>query len=339
MSMRYSGIKLKRVTKLTIFSTALTSVTILFLYMMMVVEFEVEITPLHLMLFLLVVPISYMGSALVIDKTLNPLRQMISKVNEIGNMNFSIPLIIDADDDELQEYVAAFNTMSLKLNRYIEGQNRFISDASHELATPITAINGHADLLLRRGKDNPELIDNGLAVIKTEILKMDRLVDSLLLLARSDSGRQIYEFELADLSKLIEESIAEVSLTTENFTFESNIPANIHVRCDEYAIRRVLRILLSNAIKYAGDNRLVQIQTTASHEMVEVVVADKGTGIDAVHLPRIFERFYRVDSSRSQKTGGSGLGLAIAKEIIEAHGGKIHAHSRLGEGTEFHFTL
>jgi len=332
-------LRIKRSTQLTIISTALIVAAVLPLYLILISETGADMDPGHFIFLIIAAVLSYIVSAIVIDMTLNPIRIMISKVNEIGNMDFSKPLVIDSSDDELREYVAAFNSMSQKLGRYIELQKQFISDASHELATPITVINGHADLLLRRGRAHPELVDGGLEIIKSEILRMDGLVESLLLLARSDSGKQNYTFEPVDITVLLMESLDEASLVAPDFIFESDIEPGIIVRCDEYAIRRVMRILLSNAVKYSGEGRLVMIRASVSHSLVSVLVKDSGIGIAPEHLPFVFDRFYRVDTSRSKKTGSSGLGLAIAKEIIDAHGGDIHAESMLDEGTGFTFVL
>ena len=258
---------MKRATQLTIFSTALIIATVILLYLMLISELNTDMNPEHLIVLVPAAVLAYLVSALVIDQTLNPIRLMISKVREVGNMDFSKPLVIDGSDDELREYVAAFNTMSQKLSSYIELQKQFISDASHELATPITVINGHADMLLRRGEEHPEMIGSGLAIIKSEILKMDGLVDSLLLLARSDSGKQTYAFEPADLSGLLVESIEEAVLMAPDFTFESDIEPGIIARCDEYAIRRVMRIILTNAVKYSDEGRLIKIKASATHGM------------------------------------------------------------------------
>jgi len=305
---------------------------------------------------------AYFISSMVVDNALNPIRVMISKVKEIGKMNFKEPLEVFLYEDELLEYALAFNTMSRNINSYIERQKQFISDATHELATPLTAINGHADLLLRRGKESPTLLDSSLTIIKDEVLRMNALVDSLLLLARNDSGKETYTFEKTDISMLIKNCIEEMQIIAPDFIFEvdeddrkatvslsegsvvglcpterrgfgGSAPiekkATMFAHCDEYSIRRVMRIILSNAVKYSGDNdnKIIRIKVTQSHGMLEITVKDYGIGIPQEHLSRIFERFYRVDPSRSKKTGSSGLGLAIAKEIITSHGGQIYAKS------------
>lgn len=293
----------------------------------------------HIFMFIAVAILVFTMSSIIIDNVLNPVRQMILKVNEVSEMKFKSPLVIDESDDELREYAISFNNMAEKLNRYIRMQNRFVSDASHELATPITVINGHADLLLRRGAENPEVLKNGLTIIKAEILRMSGLVDSLLLLAKSDNGQQKYNFETVDITMLVNESVEEIKIIAPDYDFKVQASDKISARCDEYAIRRVMRILLTNAVKYAEDGKKIKVSVVSNHGLLKVSVEDNGIGIQEEHLNKIFERFYRVDTSRNKKTGSSGLGLAIAKEIINAHGGEIKVASTFGDGTFIEFTL
>jgi len=347
-----SPLKIKRATQFTIFATGLMLVSMGALYIMLVADVQNHLMNMgiepemvgfvgarHLILLVLVVITAITVSAVIIDSVLNPLRLMISKIQEVGQMNFASPLKIDANDDELREYVFAFNNMTAKLNRYIEMQKRFVSDASHELATPITIINGHADLLIRRGKENPEILAGGLETIKTEVLRMSGLVDSLLLLARSDSSQQNYAFEPTDIVGLIRGAADETLLIAPGFNIEHRLPDRLVARCDKDSIRRVMRIILSNAVRYSEENKKIMVSAKESHGIVEVSVKDNGIGIPEKSLHRVFDRFYRVDASRSKLTGSSGLGLAIAKEIITAHSGEIKALSKEGQGTEILFRI
>jgi signal transduction histidine kinase len=344
---------MKNAAKMTLLSTALLAGVFTAAYLLLITDLNASMLEAgldyrfgilsvnFLIILFLTVFLAYVISYLLIDNILNPIRLMIAKLREIEKMNFSKPLVIHTGDDELREYVSAFNSMSQKLSGYIERQKRFISDASHELTTPITIINGHADLLLRRWKEQPKLLDNSLPVIQTEALRMSGLVDSLLLLARSDRGKQEYTFALHDLMELIRESMDETRLIAPDFDVRLMLPDEepVFILCDAYAIRRVLRIILSNAVKYSEENKRITITAHSSHGLAAVCIKDSGIGIPSEHLPRIFDRFYRVDDSRAKKTGSSGLGLAIAKEIITAHGGEIEASGEAGEGTAFTVTL
>lgn len=343
--------RIKNTAQLKIFITLLLVSIILILYLLLISDVNAEMLDKGInyvyipfkseiiILFIITAILAYTASSIIIDRILNPIRIMISKVNDIGNMNFSKPLVIRSEDEELREYVIAFNNMSEKLSNYIEQQKRFISDASHELVTPITVINGHANLLLRHGKRQPELLESGLNTIQSEALKMDELIDNLLLLARSDSKKQIYNFEYVSVSRLITESIIEAELIAPDFHFEFFIDQEVNIKCDEYAIRRVLRIILSNAVKYSGDSNTIQIIAYKSHELINIQIKDNGIGISTENQAHIFDRFYRVDDSRSKQSGGTGLGLSIAKEIILAHGGNIQVSGEINIGTVFTITL
>jgi signal transduction histidine kinase len=276
--------------------------------------------------------ISYFISSLVVDRILNPVRAMIAKVREIGERRFTTArLIIDSDDDELVEYATAFNDMTLKLSNYIEKQKRFVSDASHELATPITIINGHADMLIRWGKDDADTLTEGLHVIRNEALRMNELVENLLFFARSDNRRQQYVFADEDINALLDGCIEEARRLYADYQIIYEAVALPARRCDGDALRRVIRIIISNAVKHGGENRRIMLDAERKpDERIELRIADNGPGIPEGQQERIFDRFYRADESRVKQTGGSGLGLAIAKEIIERHGGKVRAENDIG---------
>jgi signal transduction histidine kinase len=343
--------KLKSTTGLVLFSTSLITTAFFVFYFMLITQINEDAARNEvghryayddvnfLVLLAVAVLLAYVISYIIIDRIYNPFKLMINKVKEIGNMDFGVPLIINSQDDELREYVTAFNEMSRKLSDHIERRKRFISDASHELVTPITVINGHAALLLRKMNDNPELLENGLTVIKTEALRMDALISNLLLLAKSDSGRLDFTYQKSDLTELIKETVNETLLLAPDFNILTEIGNGIYANCDENSIRRVLRAVMSNAVKYSDTEKSIRVECYETHGLVNITVADKGIGIAAEHIPNIFDRFYRVDDSRSKKTGSSGLGLAIAKEIVDAHGGEIRVSSEAGRGTEITITL
>ena len=377
--------RLTQATKFTLFSTGFILLVLLVMYAAIILDMIADennpaevlsdvVQAWHGLLFVAAGIMSYAISGVIIDSIFNPLRQMSSKMAEVSNMNFNSPLVVDASDDELRDVAYAFNTMTAKLSKYINMQKRFVQDASHELATPITVIKGHADLAIRRGHKNPRLAAESLATIKAEIERMSRLVDGLLMLAKSDSESLAYSFDVVDLAKLINDVVEESRLINPDIIFEASdifcpsgamqdLPKNhesssmdwasptptesasfvLKVRCDYYAIQRVMRILISNAIKYSEIDAYprgnIMIQTEKNHGMITVSVKDFGIGIPPEHTARIFERFYRIDTSRAKKTGSSGLGLAIAHEIISAHGGEIFAESEVGKWTKVSFRL
>lgn len=216
----------------------------------------------------------------------------------------------------------------------------FIANVSHELRTPLTSIQGYAETLLDSG---PETNHNRefLEIIRKNAARMSRLTEDLLALARVESGEQRFDFQPtvpADLLDEVLQSFSEraraqrVELAVEN---EAAVPVNV----DREAVHQVFANLVDNALKYAASGDRIVVGARPKNNSVEFYVQDFGPGISSEHLPRLFERFYRVDKARSRESGGTGLGLAIAKHIVLAHGGTIRAESELNHGTSFLFTL
>lgn len=343
-------LRLKSTTKLAIFST-ITVMSAVFTVSALIwltiadpsrpdVLHALQLMPAAL---LFVAPFSYLISSLIIDRTLNPIRVMIEKVKAVGNRDFGGRIAIPSSDEELVEYVSAFNQMSAKLDDYIEKQKRFISDASHELVTPITVIAGHADMLLRWGKDDPQTLKNGLTIIKKEAFAMNELIEDLLFFARSDNSRITYARQTLALTSLLDACAAEQRLLHPDFSIIFNASRPLYIHADPDAMKRVLRILFANSVKYSHEMKQIVItlcqdqQTNRPPEKNEQALSlrfsDAGIGIAPEHLTKIFDRFYRVDDSRTRQTGGTGLGLSIAKEILQAHGYTISAESELDAGT------
>jgi len=332
--------RMRSATKLAFFSTAtiITATLGMYAFLLIAVNDRWFAGNPGILLFLLialvvVTPVAYVISSLIIDKALNPVRVMIEKVKSVGNRDFSAKIALESSEDELAEYALAFNRMSSKIGEYVEKQKRFISDASHELATPLTVIVGHADMLIRWGKDDPETLADGLATIKAEASAMNSLIENLLFFARSDEQRIAYDKKSIDLAPLLRCCVEEQRLLHPEFSITLSEPASLTVCADPEAIKRVLRILFANSVKYSPDAKRIEATAEKRGQSAVLRVSDSGIGIAPEHLTRVFDRFFRVDDSRARKTGGAGLGLAIAKEILNAHGFSITAQSALGEGT------
>jgi two-component system phosphate regulon sensor histidine kinase PhoR len=221
----------------------------------------------------------------------------------------------------------------------------FIANVSHELRTPLTSIQGYAETLLDSTPENGAPTREFLEIIRKNSGRMSRLTEDLLTLARVESGETRFDAEPVPPAELLhdaEESFREIARThgIDLSIQDSPLPDTLPpVLADREAIHQVFSNLIDNALKYgATGGRVVLGARTVPHE-VEFFVRDFGAGIGSEHLPRLFERFYRVDKARSRESGGTGLGLAIAKHIMLAHGGSIRAESELGHGSTFLFTL
>ena len=221
----------------------------------------------------------------------------------------------------------------------------FIANVSHELRTPLTSIQGYAETLLDSTPENGAPTREFLEIIRKNSGRMSRLTEDLLTLARVESGETRFDAEPAPPAELLhdaEENFREIArthgidLSIQDSPHPETLPA---VLADREAIHQVFSNLIDNALKYGATGGRVILGARSVPHAVEFFVRDFGAGIGSEHLPRLFERFYRVDKARSRESGGTGLGLAIAKHIMLAHGGSIRAESELGHGSTFLFTL
>jgi two-component system, OmpR family, phosphate regulon sensor histidine kinase PhoR len=226
----------------------------------------------------------------------------------------------------------------------------FIANVSHELRTPLTSIQGYAETLLDSTPDNGAPTREFLEIIRKNSSRMSRLTEDLLTLARVESGETRFEMEPVPPAELLhdaEESFREIARThgidlqiKDSLHKEDSPIQNLRsVPADREAIHQVFSNLIDNALKYGASGGRIVLGARAVPHAVEFFVQDFGAGIASEHLPRLFERFYRVDKARSRESGGTGLGLAIAKHIMLAHGGSIRAESNLAHGSTFLFTL
>lgn len=216
----------------------------------------------------------------------------------------------------------------------------FIANVSHELRTPLTSIQGYAETLLDNTSENNHTREF-LEIIRKNATRMARLTEDLLTLARVESGEQHFEREAVPAEELLEEAAQNFREVARNHGIELLVEnsANQAVAADREAIHQVFSNLVDNALKYGAKGGRIVLGARPGRKRVEFYVRDFGGGISSEHLPRLFERFYRVDKARSRESGGTGLGLAIAKHIVLAHGGTIRAESELNHGSTFLFTL
>lgn len=244
---------------------------------------------------------------------------------------------VHTNDHELQGIEAALNGLLQRMREAYRQQGRFVSDASHELRTPIAVIKGYIDILDRWGKEDPQVLSESITAIKNETNHMNRLVEQLLFLARSDSGRNPLKAERFSLSQMVEEVYEESRMIDEAHVYEFfREPADILAYGDPTMLKQALRILVDNAAKYTNPGDVITLRVGMSRSYQPCLsVQDNGTGIQSQDVSHIFERFYRSDQARNSETGGTGLGLSIAKWIIDRHKGTIQVVSRPEIGTRF----
>ncbi len=227
-----------------------------------------------------------------------------------------------------------------EIERVEKTRRDFIANVSHELRTPLTSIQGYSETLL----DNHDLRESGrefVEIIRKNAMRMARLTEDLLVLARVESGEQNFNFQPATPRELLEDAVQTFHelATSRGIELSLMSTATSTVAVDRDAIHQVLSNLIDNALKYGDTGGKILVGACESEEGVQFYVRDFGSGISSEHLPRLFERFYRVDKARSRESGGTGLGLAIAKHVVRAHSGTIRVESELNHGSTFYFTL
>lgn len=266
-------------------------------------------------------------------RLLAPVKTMTNTAEEISIHALHKRLDVTGSKDELKDLAKTFNEMLDRIESSVELQNRFISDASHELRTPIAVIQGYADLLVRWGKDDPKVLEESIFAIKSEAESMNSLVEKLLFLARGDKGRQKVEKESFQLSEVIDEILKETRLIDPNHQIWSDQNDKLMIYADRGLIKEAIRIFVENSIKFTPPMGTIKLNLYGKNKKAIISVEDNGVGISKEDLPYIFNRFYRADKSRTKSSGGTGLGLAIAKWIIDTHQGKIDVWSELNYGT------
>ena len=291
-----------------------------------------------------------------VRRKLEPLNQLATTAQMISTANFEIDKFHDLENalekidtentdcmvstgnTELQGIENAINNLIKRMrNSYIQ-QARFVSDASHELRTPIAVIQGYANMLSRWGKDDEKILDESITAIQSESESMNKLVEQLLFLARGDNGKNQLTIEKFDLNDMINEIYDEYQMvdTDHQYILKINHDKPIYAYGDYAMLKQTARILVDNAIKYtpAGNEIIVSSGLDDTH-IPCFDVQDTGIGITSEDIPKVFERFYRADDARNRKTGGTGLGLSIARWIVDKHEGYFKLASCIDAGTKF----
>jgi len=237
------------------------------------------------------------------------------------------------------ELAQTFNSMASQLERTKQLRQNLTADVAHELRTPLSNVRGYLEAI-RDGVIKPDAAT--IQSLNEETALLSRLLDDLQELSLAEAGELKLTFQAEDIGELITQAVAAIQpqATAQGLSMSTDIAPKLPpVNIDAHRISQVLHNLLRNAVAHTAGGDTVTVTARQQGGWVEVAVADTGEGIPAGDLPNIFERFYRVDRSRSRATGGSGLGLTIAKYLVEAHGGKIEVQSELGKGSRFSFTI
>jgi two-component system, OmpR family, phosphate regulon sensor histidine kinase PhoR len=242
----------------------------------------------------------------------------------------------------LEQAVAQLEHEHAELEKLERVRKDFVINVSHELRTPLASIQGYTETLIDGAIADADYNMRFLGIIRHNAERLARLTDDLLTLSRVEQKRQKFEFETHFVNALIDDAFDMMRPIAEKnriLLVEERTPEDTVVCCDSEAVSQILSNLMENAIKYTPEGGRISVGALAQGSMVEFFVRDTGVGIPEEDLPRLFERFYRVDKARSRELGGTGLGLSIVKHLVAAHNGATRVESRVHEGTTFAFTL
>ena len=289
--------------------------------------------------------LSTLASIFLVRYSLAPVTAIAEAAADIGAEDLSQRLPVRTGRDELGHLATTFNDLLDRLEEafrereaLLGQQRRFVADASHELRTPLTSILGYTRMLRQWGLRNPEAAEEAVAHMESEARRMEALVEGLLRLARGDETGQL-QVSSEDLGDIVSEAVTLAGHAAPNgVTIDLRLPGTpVSGMVDRAGLLQVLGVLLDNAVKYSPPGGAVIVGLARNGDVAELTVTDSGSGIAPEHHDRIFERFYRVEQSRS--TRGAGLGLAIAGDIVDRHGGTIGVDSTPGEGATFSVRL
>ena len=234
--------------------------------------------------------------------------------------------------DEIGRLVQAFNNMTQRLEEAVSKQNRFLSDVSHEIKTPVAVIKGYVNMIRRWGYSDPEVFNESVAAIDSSVTDITDLINNLLLLDTLQNRRMNADFKEVDIAEMISKAAQTVKTLHPDRKVTVKIDKKRTAACDEKLIAQVIRILIDNGLKYSPDGSPLEIEVRIDSKKCVIRICDSGEGIEESEIPKAFGRFYRVEKSRTKETGGSGLGLSIAADIMKLHGGVILLSNREPHG-------
>lgn len=281
-------------------------------------------------LFLIAI-ISYIFSSQITK----PITILSDKMKQIRRDGFQEKLEVPTNYEETDDMIQTFNNMMEQLEVSFEQQKQFVEDASHELRTPLQIIQGHLNLVQRWGKNNPEVLEESLDISIEEMERITKLVEELLLLSKDSRTNASDDNDIVDINYEIQSRIKSLRKLHPDysFAFKSNYDA-IRMNINRFHFEQVLLIFMDNAMKYDKKNKNIEIQTNLKNRTITIDIIDHGMGIPKKDLEFIFDRFYRVDKSRSRKEGGNGLGLSIAKKLVNSYDGIVKVDSVVDEYTK-----
>lgn len=263
-----------------------------------------------------------------------PVRDLAATMQKIKANGFQERVKIDKRKDELTDFSNLFNEMMDELEESFSRQKQFMEDASHELRTPVSILEGHLSLLNRWGKKDPAILDESLEACLQEVTRLKKLILNLLDLTRVENTRTFLSQEIVDVNQILQQLVKNFEVIHPEFQFELIVEKNIApIRILEQHLQQLLIILMDNAVRYSDEHKHIKVSARQTGRETILSVEDNGIGIPSEHVDDVFNRFFRVDKARNSENGGTGLGLSIAKKLVEKYNGKITIESQVGIGT------
>ncbi len=312
-------------------------------YLQVLKEMNEESAFLHLLLIALIcvgflgLLLSFLTGYIVSRRMLKPIEEITKSTKQISAQDLKQRIRTDGPDDELRHLSLTINEMLERLELSFNNQARFVSDASHELRTPVQVIMGYSRMLERWGKQDASVLDESVLAIRKESENMTLLIEHLLFLARGERTDIKIIKEKIEFVKLLEEITKETRMIAGNREIYLDIgnisDTQVYLNGDRNLIKEMLRAILDNSIKYTAENGTINIRLVSTEDKIKLSIEDNGEGISQEQIPFLFERFYRADPARRRDKSGAGLGLSIVKWIADAHEVEIDVKSELGSGT------
>ncbi len=296
----------------------------------------------------LIVTLVYLGAAFVfyrystrqLRELLKPMKRMAAILNRMTVNNLhSERLDILGVSEEIRDLSIVCNEMLDRIESSYESQKQFVSNASHELRTPIAVVQGYANMLDRWGASEPEILEESVEALCKVSKEMQDLVEKLLFLSRHDRKTLKLKREVFDMKEVVEEVFRETEMVVSERELHCSAEEPVIVYGDKQIMKQAIRVFIDNAVKYTEAGDRIQIACKKVRNECEVMIEDSGIGMRKKDLNRIFSRFYRSDDVRGRNIAGHGLGLSIAKLIIVSHSGRIHIRTQFQKGTAFTFYL
>ena len=283
--------------------------------------------------------VTVLVSSFLSKRILRPVNSIIKTAKTINTDDLSKRIDVPKTEDELQNLTLIINEMLDRLEFSFDNQSKFVSDASHELRTPLAIIKGYAEIIKKRRLTDEEIFEESIDSIINEAENMKSLVQKLLFLAKGEITKINTNFSEIDAGELVHQIYTDTVVSVKDHVFNLEKSEEYKIKADTTLLQQAIRALIENATKYSDKNTNIYLISQKEGDFGRITVKDEGVGMTPEDSKRVFERFYRVDVSRTKATGGTGLGLAIVKRIVEIHNGKIEVNSELGKGTEISIIL